>query len=40
MTDDLIFLTAAACMTVAFLMFMAWRTRRNKQEPWPPRGDY
>lgn len=40
MTDDLIFLKAAGCLTLAFLVFMAWRARRNEPEPWPPGGDY
>ncbi len=40
MTDDLIFLKAAACLTLAFLVFMAWRARRKEPEAWPPGGNY
>ncbi|MDE1532305.1 MULTISPECIES: hypothetical protein [Pseudomonas] len=40
MTDDLIFLNAAAYLTLAFLVFMAWRARRKEPEAWPPGGNY
>jgi len=39
MTDDLIFLKAAGWMTLAFVVFMAWRGRKKPSPDWPP-GDY
>jgi|SynMetStandDraft_2_1070026.scaffolds.fasta_scaffold31529_1 cytochrome c oxidase assembly factor CtaG len=40
MTDDLIFIKAAAIMTVVFVLWMVWRSRPRKLKDWPPRDDY
>ena len=39
MNDELIILKAAACMTLVFMMWMAWRSRQQKPKDWPP-GEY
>lgn len=39
MTDDLIFIKAAGCLTLAFVVFMASRRRKKPSPDWPP-GDY
>jgi hypothetical protein len=40
MMDDLVFLKAAGCLAVAFVLFMAWRGRKKASLDWPPGGDY
>lgn len=40
MTDDFIFIKAAAVMAVVFVVWMVWRSRPRKSKDWPPGGDY